>query len=65
MEEIDSGDGSASLAPEKVVQPMGPPVQAAQTKLTVFQVRYFNPWSIAAYTVVDDSVAGWRGTQGE
>ena len=65
MEETDSGDGSASLAPEKVIQPTGPPVQAAQTRLTVFQVRYFNPWSIAAYTVVDDSIAGWRDTQGE
>jgi hypothetical protein len=40
VEETDSGDGTASVAPEKVVQSTGPPVKAAQTKLTVFQVRY-------------------------
>ena len=39
MEETDTVDGSASFAPEKInVQPTGPPVQAAQTRLTVFQV---------------------------
>ena len=38
VEETDNGDDPGSFAPTKVVQPTGPPVKAAHTKLSVFQV---------------------------
>ena len=37
VEETDNDDGSTSFV-SKVVQPTGPPVKAAKSKLTVFQV---------------------------
>ena len=51
VEETDNDDGSAASAPKKIVQPTGPPVKAAQTKLTVFQVRYnyYTPVTVTIY----------------
>ena len=69
VEETDNDDSSTSVAP-KLVQPTGPPVKAAQTRLTVFQVytmymdiqsRFFLKYYMQLYHV-DYSITGWRAT---